>query len=108
MRARGRGELGKDPHPTPDHRDSCAQGHREAAAGTSQVRCPAHPPGNRSRPALRTWQAHTLIDTVPGLREGQGTGGGGRLREAKSQSVGDKGLCWAAARRWRTKGPQGG
>lgn len=41
---------------------------------------------------------------------GWGTGGGGRLWEAEPRSlarVGDKGLCWAAAKGWQTKGPGG-
>lgn len=41
---------------------------------------------------------------------GWGTGGGGRLWEAEPLSltrVGDKGLCWAAAKGWQTKGPGG-
>lgn len=59
--------------------------------------------------------AHTLIDTAyqpaqpagfPSCGRGRGTGGGGgggRLWEAEPHSltrVGDKGLCWAAAKPW--------
>lgn len=100
---------------TPPHPPCRQLGPRSpgSCAGTSQVGCPAHLPGNRlqARPAHLAG-AHTLIDTATGLREGAegggGTGRGGRLWEAKSQSVEDKGLCWAAAKPWRTKGLEGG
>ena len=42
--------LGKDPHPSPNYRAAAPKVTSGSCSGTSQVRCPAHPPGNRSRP----------------------------------------------------------
>lgn len=76
-----------------------------SCAGTSQVGSPAQPPGNRLQARPAHLAGHTPLLTQPvGGGRGGGTGIGGRLWEAKSQSVEDKGLCWAAAKPQRTKG----
>lgn len=77
-----------------------------SCAGTSQVGRPAHPPGNRLQARPAHLAGHTPLLTQPGVgaEGGRGTGIGGRLWEAKSQSAEDKGLCWAAAKPQRTKG----
>lgn len=77
-----------------------------SCAGTSQVGRPAHPPGNRLQARPAHLAGHTPLLTQPGggAEGGRGTGIGGRLWEAKSQSAEDKGLCWAAAKPQRTKG----
>lgn len=100
LRGRGAGVYA-DPTPPPSRQ----LGPRSpgSCAGTSRVGRPAQPPGNRLQ---RTWRAHTLIDTAPGLGEGGVGGLGGRdgggagLWEAKSPSVEDKGLRQAAAKSW--------
>lgn len=109
----GRSRAGTPADPTP-HVGSWAPRSLGGCAGTSQVGRPAHPPGNRLPACPAHLAGHTpLLTQRPACRRGQrGWGGGGdrRRRSALGSqvSIRDKGLCWAAAKPWRTKGPEGG
>lgn len=88
----GRSRAGTPADPTP-HVGSWAPRSLGGCAGTSQVGRPAHPPGNRLPACPAHLAGHTpLLTQRPACRRGQrgwgggGTGGGGRLWEAKSQS----------------------
>lgn len=74
---RGRG-AGVYPDPTPPPSRQLGPRSPGSCAGTSRVGRPAQPPGNRLQ---RTWRAHTLIDTAPGLGEGGVGGWGGGTAE---------------------------